>query len=366
MSRYFYYHIVLVALLNLMLFVPHILIRYRFSGALTSMAISVVVGTGLCLMFTSIMCKYPGQGLPEILNQFLPRSVTLPFMIFMAVMWIIGPSIAVVSYAVLINRFINPDTSPILVLVLLCVVCLYAATRPTMTIIFLIEMGLVLNLPLILFILFKAVRNDAINWDAIHTVANYWTQMPKWNAIGAATYIFTGYVNLAVYNRAMPPNVRIRHRWTIPLVGLLVLAMTFFVPIGFHGTETVDEYLYVWSLTADSMIMSYGFIERVIFVFLIMYLNLTLIYTASGWHQAIEFLKGLAKDYKPDIDGVPMKKAGVLIGTAIVVATVLYLYLFNEKITFQLSEYWLGFRLIVEIATVGFLFMLVRKGKTRS
>ena len=44
----------------------------------------------------------------------------------------------------------------------------------------------------------------------------------------------------------------------------------FFVPIGFHGTVGVEDYVYLWSMTADSMMTEYGFINRVLFVFLLL------------------------------------------------------------------------------------------------
>nr|WP_281378640.1 GerAB/ArcD/ProY family transporter [Paenibacillus phyllosphaerae] len=330
------------------------------------MALAVVIGTAMTFMYTYIMGKFPGLGMPEILDKFLPKMVVKPIMVFMAAMWIIGPSIALVSYAVLINRFINPDTSPVMVLILLSGVCIYAATRSTLTLAFLVEMGMLINFPIILFILLKAVRSDAINWDAIRTVANYWTQMPNLQSVGAASYIFTGYVSFAIYNRLMPPNIRIRHRWIIPISGSAILLLTFFVPIGFHGTEAVENYLYVWSVTADSLMMNYGFIERVIFMFLIMYLNLTLIYTASGWHQAIEFLKALSNSYKPSVDDVPMKRNGFIYSTVIALLTVIYLYYVNEKTTFAISGYWLSFRMFIEIGTVVTMFIFARKGTNSS
>lgn len=364
MNRYFYYNVILVSLLNLMLFVPHILLRFRYDGAVSSMGVAVLIGSTLAIMFTYVMKAFPGKGLPEILGEFFPKIITIPFLLFMAGMWLTASSIALVCYAVLINRFFNPDTSPIIVLVFLVVICIYTSSRSSLTVIFIIEMGLLINAPLLLLILLKAARSTFIDWDAIRTVANYWHKPPKLQPVSAATYIFTGYINYAIYNRLNPPNFRIRYRWIIPAFGILILLMTFFVPIGFHGTETVDNYLYIWSVTSDSMLMEYGFIERVIFFFLILYLNLTLIYTTSGWHQAMELVKSCLPKSNPQIDTSKTPKANWIITSTFALLTLVYNYLFNEKDHYDITNYWLTIRMFVEIASVLLLLALVLRRKS--
>ena len=367
MNRYFYYNVLLVSLLNLMIFVPHVLLKYRYDGAVMSMLVAVLIGSLFAYMYTYVMQTFPGKGVPEMLYDYFPKAVAIPYLIMMAVMWFIASAIAIVAYAVLINRLLNPDTSPIIVLVMLTIVCVYTSTRSTMTILFIIEMGLLINTPLVLFILMKAARSKSINWDAIMTVTQYWNQAPKILPVAAATYVFTGYINYAIYNRVNPPNFRMRYRWMIPLMGTFILLMSFFVPIGFHGTEMVDNYLYVWSVTADSLIMNYGFIERVIFVFLILYLNLTLIYTASGWHQAIEFIRCCMPGHKPSIDPDKTPRSNWYIGGAFALVSIAYLYLFNEKQNYSIASYWLVIRLFIEAASVSlFFFISIRKRRASS
>lgn len=228
------------------------------------------------------------------------------------------------------------------------------------------EMGLIINTPLILFILMKSVRSENISWDAIRTIANYWNQMPQLAPVAAASYIFTGYINFSIYNRLSPPNFRMKFRWIIPVFCSVIMLISFFVPIGFHGTETVVHYIYLWSVTSDSLIMNYGFIERVIFVFLILYLNLTLIYTTSGWHQAIEFIKSCLPSNKPDVDQRHVPWINWAIATLFAVVSLLYLHFFDEKESFKLASSWLVLRLFAEAATVFLLFGLTLRYRRKS
>ncbi|CAH1222580.1 hypothetical protein PAECIP111893_04867 [Paenibacillus plantiphilus] len=366
MNRYFYYNVFLGSMLNLMLYVPHILIKYRYNGAISSMLVAVAIGTGLAYLFTTVTQAFPGKGLPEILYIFFPRAIVIPILLFLAAMWYVASAIAIIAYAVLINRFFNPDTSAIIVLGLLTLVCIYGATRSTLSVMFMMEMGLIINTPLILFILMKSVRSENISWDAIRTIANYWNQMPQLTPIAAASYIFTGYINFSIYNRLTPPNFRLKFRWMIPVFCTVIMLISFFVPIGFHGTETVVHYIYLWSVTSDSLIMNYGFIERVIFVFLILYLNLTLIYTTSGWHQAIEMIKSCFPSNKPDVDQREIPWINWAIATLFAIVSLLYLHFFDEKESFKLASAWLVLRLFAEAGTVFLLFGMTLRYRRKS
>ncbi|MBM7565438.1 GerAB/ArcD/ProY family transporter [Paenibacillus sacheonensis] len=362
MNRYFYYNIVLVSLLNLMLFVPYLLIQHRYEGSIMSMACAAIVGSILALLFTHVMKTYPGKGLPEILTLFFPKFLAVPFMLGCAFMWLTAASIVLYTYSVLINRFFNPDTSSIIVLTFMACVCLYGATRSMFTVIVVMEVILVVCTPFILFVLFKAVRSPLLDWDAIRTVAHYWNRLPKVKPFASSLFVFTGYMNFFMFNRLNSPNFRIRFRWFIPVFGSLILITSFFVPIGFHGTDGSADYLYIWSVTSDSLVMSYGFIERVIFVFLLLYLMLSLMFATIGWHLAMELVKSCLPQPKKPVDPAKTPRSNWVIVCVFVVMTITYAYTFNEKQNLEITSYWIVLRACVEIASVLFLFALSLAG----
>ncbi|WP_138752441.1 GerAB/ArcD/ProY family transporter [Paenibacillus sinopodophylli] len=362
MNRYVFYNFILVSFMNLMLYVPHILIDYRFTGAVSSILIGIVIGSILVYLYTSAMARFPGKGLPEILKLYYPQWVVTASMLFFAIMWWFATTIVVVAFAVLINRFFNPDANTLIILTMLVIACGYAATRSTLSVMFVMEIGLIINAPIILFVLFKAVRSTQLNWDAIHIAANYVTVMPTLTCIAAASFIFTGYINLSLFNRLFPPNFRFKFRFFYPLFGAMILLITFFVPIGFHGTEGVGQYIYIWSFTADSLLMQYGFIERVLFLFLIVYLNLTLVYTMAGWHQAMEFVKSCFPSNKPEIDSPKTPVSNYIIVGIFALLSILYLLMTNEKINMLVTSYWLVLRLFVELFIVVWVVILSKKG----
>ncbi len=71
---------------------------------------------------------------------------------------------------------------------------------------FIVEIGLIVNAPIIMFVMFKAVRSTQLNWDAIRVVANYVTEMPTLTSVAAATFIFTG---ISIYRYLIGSSRRI-------------------------------------------------------------------------------------------------------------------------------------------------------------
>lgn len=361
MNRYFLYNYVLVSLINLMLYVPHILIQYRYTGAVSSIIIGTVIGSALIYAYTSVITKFPGKGMPEILKMYFPRWIVTINMLLVTMMWLFASIIVIIAYALLINRYLNPDINPIVIIIMLVIACGYAATRSTLTVIFMIEIGVLINVPFIAFFLFKASRSPHLNWDAIRVVANYVTEMPNLTSIAAASFIFTGYLNLSLFNRLISANFRFKHRWIYPIIGFTILLITFFIPIGFHGTEEVNQYIYIWTVTADSMLMKYGFIERVLFVFLVIYLNLSLVYTMSIWHQAMEFIKSCFPKNEPLTDSPETPLSNYVIIASFAILTILYALVADEQKNMFITSYWLSIRLFLEIFIVLWIFILSRR-----
>ncbi|QHT60142.1 GerAB/ArcD/ProY family transporter [Paenibacillus lycopersici] len=358
MNRYFYYNVIFISFLNLALFVPHTLIEYRYTGAITSMACATAVGTVMAVLFMHVMKAFPGKGIPEILSAFFPKFLIAPFLLLWAFVWFSASTLSLNTFSVLINRFFNPDTSPLIVLIVMSLACMYGATRSLLTIVFVLEIGLLTSAPIIAFVFFKALNNPNMQWDAVMTVVQYWKQMPRIKPFAAASFAFTGYINFFLMNRLVSPNARLRFRWLIPIIGSLTLLISFFVPIGIHGTEGAANYLYIWSVTSDTLIMSYGFIERVIFVFLLMYLLLTLIFASIGWLMAMEMVKSCMPKQKPDIDPPRTPRSNWIIVGLFAAMTVAYSHWINEKQNFQVTGYWIVMRSGVEIVSILFLFAL--------
>lgn len=363
MNRYFYYNVMLVNLMNLIFYVPRLLIHYRYTGAVSSMLVGTLIGSLLAVLFLNALNRFPSKGIPEIMEYSHSKALSRVVSFVLGMHWFAAAMLPLLVYGYVLTRFLNPDATPVLMVSLLAVVCAYAASRSTLTIMLLMEIGLIANAPLMIFIMVKALTNHNFNWDAVHTIANYVTVGPKFAAIAASTYLFAGYMHMAIYNRLFPPNFRYRYYfWLVPMIGFMFLLVSFFIPIGFHGTEAVTKYLYVWAATADSMVMSYGFLERVLFLYLFVFLNLTLIHSMSVWHQSMEFFKSAFLHQKPKVDSLKTPTSNYVICGIFVTVTLCFMLLTDERIDYIVTTQWVKIRFVLEILVVVWLFILSRKG----
>jgi len=192
---------------------------------------------------------------------------------------------------------------------------------------------LLLNLPIIVFILFKALLSENMNWDAIKVIRHYLFTASSWKSLAASTYVFTGYVNWAKFNREFRSiDMKKQQLWVLPVIGLLVLTTTFLIPIGYYGTYGVDNFIYIWVSTADSMKMEFGFMERVMFIFLLLYLSVALLFISITWHVGSELVKSiLPTKVKPLLQTYASSSGMTITGFTLVLAELLARMLDEKK-----------------------------------
>ncbi|WP_276352343.1 GerAB/ArcD/ProY family transporter [Cohnella caldifontis] len=289
MSRYFYYLFWLSLLINTIFFVPRLLMNERFNGSIMSVALGIVYGSVCAIIFVLSMNQFPGEGLPEILKRYVPDWIRVPSLLFLGGMFAIAGSLILIAFSMVTLRFLSPETNPAVMLLCYCGLgCFAACFRPS-AILNINEIVLLVNFPFIFYIMYKSVTSRDIDWDSIQVLSDYALKPPNLIAFAAATYPFTGYLKLVLYNRIFK-KLKIKHLWLIPLTGLLVMLSSFLSPVGLLGVDSVGEYLYTWISTADTLRMQFGFIQRVVFLFLFIYIGFSLLYITTCWNIYVNFV----------------------------------------------------------------------------
>lgn len=366
MIRYFYYHVMYVGMINIMMFVPYLLIRDRFNGAVAGMLVGIAISTVMALVTIACFVRFPGLGLPEICDMFLPKWLTKLLTLITALTWLLAGIIVIYSFGETARMFFYPDMHPLLNILLLSSAAAWASSRSTRTVQFVHEIVIILISPLILLFLVKAVFNENMNWDAIRYVSGYISKPPTFVSVAASTFLFSGYMNLVIFNRLHVKEMRLGYRWFVPLFGTLFLAITFFVPIGFHGTVGVQDYVYLWSMTADSMALNYGFINRVLFVFLLLFTGISLLFVMNTWHTAILFIRYIFQGYK-GVEEQPVARSNVWMAIGIMALSFGYMQFIDMKKNQWISEAWIILRFAFEIgACLLLIYFVWRNKKVRS
>jgi len=337
-------------LINTIFFVPRILLAQRFEGAVMALILAVLVGSTLAIVFTKSLSRFPGQGLPEIFAGFLPSVLRIPIILYLGIMWGIAGSIIIVAFSFITNRFLSPETSPRLLLLCFCSICCWASTRKASAIISVTEIVIVLNLPIVAFIMYKSYIQKHFDWDSVKILSDYTFKPPSWTLLAAATYPFTGYINFALYNRNFK-ELKVAHLWLIPVIGTFVLFTSIIVPIGLLGVSAVGDYLYTWISAADTLRMQYGFIERVVYLFLFIYIGFSLLFVTITWNIGTQMiLDCLPKRFKKTKRG---RKATPWIVAGTIAATTYWFGISsNDKGMIDSVKLWLSIRLASEIGVV--------------
>lgn len=361
MSRYFTYLMFLNMIVNVSLFVPQILIKDRFHGSVSALFISVPIGMLLMYIFLASLRKFPGQGLTYILNTILPRWISKIMVLLFASMFLMAGSITLLTIADTSIRYISPETKFTVGIVMFLIVICMTALHGTKQIFHLIEMIILLNAPLILFIIVKAFWNHSYSWDAVMAVGRSYDHLPTLSALSAATYIFSAYTNLVVFNTVLGRPVSPRWIWFFGPLGLGVLITSFAVPIAFQGADGVSDFIYPWIITADSMRVELGVVERVLPLFLLLYASISLGSIIVHWHVAYQLVKESLPSFLKPKPAVPWTIFGAFAAFVLTAAQ-----WGNEKNIYEWGLYWIQIRFPCEILLAILLLIACLRRKRSS
>lgn len=336
MSRYYYYLIFINMVANIIASVPVILMHYRKDGTVISMIIAIIIGMIQVIIYTRFFNSFPGMTLPDLLKKSTSKWFYIPFQVILAFIWFVAGTITIVTFTFLLKRFLTPDMEIWLIGSSILVFVLFGCLMKTDRILYTIEIILTLTFPLILFIFLKAYGSNYINWDYVKIAARQINHMPNLIAFSACFYLFLGTANLFIFNRffTTKQNFRLKQISIIGLMMIVTLFTTYFIPIGFNGFNHIDELVYPWISTSDSLRMKYGFIERVLFVFLLFYLAIAFLSILVHWHVCTEFLK-----YTFNLNNLKWKGFSYGQYIPVVVYPTLSLYLILKLDEYQLIKY---------------------------
>ncbi|MDQ1912339.1 hypothetical protein RAC89_18275 [Paenibacillus sp. GD4] len=292
--RYFYYLVFINAMLNVIQYVPSVLIDARFDGAIIACLLSVLISTLLMYQVVKRLGEFPGQGLPELMKRYMPKAVSASIIVICTGLWYTAGLCTLLGFTMLTVEYIDPSLSETVVMVTFLLVVLAVARMSSDSVMYGTEMLFVVNLPLVFFILFKTLTGDGIRWDTMLDVLTHAHSWPPYTTFAATTFILSGYINMVVFNRVFSIPIKTKWLpWIIVPTCMGVVLTTFLIPFLYHGTVTIDRYLFPWIMTADAIRMDFFLVERLMFIFLLVYVSISLISISIHWHVGLEFAKSL-------------------------------------------------------------------------
>lgn len=292
-KRFFYYLVILNMIANIMLFTPQILYSQRFTGAVQALFWAAPIGTFFMYMFDRLIKDFRGKSIVDLCKEAFPTWMQKSIWLYFLAIWLSTGLLSISVFTYIILTYMNPDSNTLIMTILLGGFVSLASIMDSDKILYLLEIVLALSVPFLGFILYKSLVNPYFSWNSAIDVATYATHFPSLLAVSTATYCFSGYANMVIFNQCFSKKQPFKYIWVLGILGFLISIHSFFVPIGFHGTVAIGDLQYPWVDTADSIRMNYGIIERLLYPFLLLYTLISLIHTVIHLHISVEFLKGL-------------------------------------------------------------------------
>jgi len=291
-----YYLIFVTMVANIIASVPRILVIESNKGVIFSMIAALVVGVVLTYIVIHLFNKFSGQSLPDILKKYSSKWFYVPVIIYFAVSWFIAGAITLVTYVFLFTTFVSFETSMVLTTLAFVVIVSFGMLMKSESVLHTVEIVFLLLLLVIIFLFVKIMTDENLNWDFVQVaMMNIGTTPKSYMSFSAASYLFIGVVNIVIFNSFFKGKLKfgLKQATVIGTVGALVLFITYFIPIGFNGFEQIEHLNFPWVSTADSVRMKYGVIERVVFIFIIIFLGISFLSLLVHWHVSLKLLESI-------------------------------------------------------------------------
>ena len=264
-------------------------------GVIVSVILAVIVGLILLRIVVSLINHFPEQSYLELIKKYFSKWFYVPILLYLGISWFVAGLITLVTYVFLFKTFFSFETSIFITTLAFLIVITYGVLMKSESVLNTIEIVFLLLLPVILFMLVKVVGDKDLEWDYVKVALTHINHLPNYSSFTAACYIFIGAVNIIIFNKyfKVKQKVGFKQLSIIGLVGTVVLFMTYLVPIGFHGFDGIETLTFPWVSTSDAVRMKYGIIERVVFIFIIVFLGIAYMSLLIHWHVSVKIFESV-------------------------------------------------------------------------
>lgn len=349
-QRYYIYLFYINAIVSVTAFIPQLVYKNRYNGSLMSLAISTLAGTILLLLFQSQIKKFPRRNFSEMLNRVLPGSFKKLFLVLNFTLGIFSGILFLHAIMQIVGEFLT--LNPTLIFCFFLLLIAFSIWSETSSLLFMLEISVLFATPLIVLILLRFFTDNLVLWDSINESLTYFAHYPKINSVVAGLFVFTGFTNFFVYSEHIRPFTK-RHLGLAWIIICVILYSSYFIPIGYLGLNGVGMENYVWITTIDSMHVDYFFLERLVIVFILALIGITLMYLILTYHSSIKFLQMMTEDF-----GGKIKWIGIGI---VVISALITQYYVDEINLLKLFLYFFSFRIMLDLLFIFLLFYASRK-----
>jgi hypothetical protein len=349
-QRYYVYLFYINALVNVTAFIPQILYKNRFNGSLVSLALTTLIGTFLILLFQTQIKKFPRQNIVQIMDRLFPKWFQKTFLFLNFTLQIFAGILFLISNTQIVSHFLTPNSIIVFYIFLLLIV--YTIMNQTNSILYILEIIVLFATPFYLFLMLRFFTDHLVLVDSIKQSWIYLMHFPKINSMASGLFVFTGFTNFIIYGEHIHS---IGKKQLLIALGIIcfVLFSSYFVPIGYFGLNGVGKESYVWITTVDSMRFDYFFLERMVPIFILVQIGITLMYIILSYHSSLQYLQLMTKNV-----GGRSKWVGIFV---VVISALITQHFTNEFRLLKLFNCFFISRIILDLFLMLILLFASKK-----
>ncbi|GKV65330.1 MULTISPECIES: GerAB/ArcD/ProY family transporter [unclassified Sporosarcina] len=293
MSRFIYFLIISNMVANIIASIPRILLSESEDGAVLSMILALFYGVFAIWVLIKCLQAFPGKSVPELFSLYLSRWIGTPVLFILGVIWYIAGLQTLIAYVAILSRFLTPEMSIYVILASFVLILTFGILMQSRNVLFSLELIFVILLPFVFFFIMKTYFTEQLDWDQVSLALTHTHKVPSYTTFAAAAYLFIGAFDLVIFNSLMKKKLvfKWKQALVIFLLGLFIMTTTYLIPIGILGFDKIEDFIYPWVSTSDSMRMKFGVIERVTFLFLLNFLAIAFLNIFIHWHVAYKLFQ---------------------------------------------------------------------------
>ncbi|PIC64829.1 MFS transporter permease [Sporosarcina sp. P13] len=365
MSRFVYYLLISNMVANVIAAGPRILFSKSEQGAIVSMVLALFFGVFINWALIRSFKAFPGKSLPQILDLYVNRWISIPILLVLGTIWYIAGLQTLITYVDLLLRFLTPEMSVFTTLSMFIVVISFGVIMKSRSILFTLELVFVLLLPFAIYYVVKLYFSPQISWDHVKLAMTFIDNPPNYLVFSTTLFFFTGTFDIIILNSLFKKKMTfgLKQATLVFLLGVFTIFTTYFIPIGVLGFDRIEDIIYPWIFTSDSIRMKYGVIERVVFIFLLIFLAIAFLNIVIHWHISFNLFENVFRLKKSMTDKGKTIRTCLLLVVFWVVAFLVTVKL-TEYDLFTYSSYYFNLMFVVIIGLLGLLWVLNRRAKS--
>lgn len=333
--------------------VPKILLSTKDQGAIWAIIISALFGFILIYGYTNFFSQFPGKSFPEIIDPYLSKWLSYPLLFILSVIAFISGLLTLIAFVFTLKRFLTPESSISLMIFIFLLFTSYGILLNSKSILFALEVIFLIELPIIFTLLLKSFGSDKFEWDFVKIAIMHINTMPTYTSIAVSTLVYVGITNLVIFNKVFQNRWRFDWKDYVIVVssGLFLLIISFIIPLGLVGFDNIDTFTFPNISSSDSLRFPYGFIERVLYVTLILSLSTTFFTIIIYWHVGLQLLLSMM-----NIKDNEKKKRNIIISIIIIFFWIVNYYIINNINEHELFNFR---KIFYESICLFFIFLLL-------